>query len=341
MATCQLKIFDEVNIKIEGLPADIRRKLTKKMKFEIPYARHTPQYKLGRWDGMKGFFGLSGHGYLNHLDRLLPVLTENGYTISEIIDERQPIDLTLNKIAADYWGDQVWPAGHPKEGEQIRLRDYQVDAVNNFLANPQSIQQIATGAGKTILTATLSKIVESVGRSLIIVPNKSLVVQTEKDYKNVGLDVGVYFGDRKELGKTHTICTWQSLNILDKKGKAGQSVLTLAEFLEGVQSIIVDECFDGDTLITTPQGKVPIKDLKAGDKVINLCEKTNQYKEDIIVKVHKNLTHSKSEKMFELEFDNGIKTKVTANHKFLTNKGWMRSDELTDDLEIIDINTYS
>jgi hypothetical protein len=192
----------------------------------------------------------------------------------------------------------------------------------------------------TIITATLSKICEPFGRTLVVVPNKSLVTQTENDYRNCGLDVGVYFGDRKELGRTHTICTWQSLNILDKRNKNGEELLSLAEFLEEVSTIIIDECFDGDTLITTPQGKTPIKDLKAGDKVINLCEKTKQYKEDIVVKVHKNLTHSESEKMLELEFDNGITTKVTANHKFLTNKGWVRADELTKDLEIIDINTY-
>jgi intein/homing endonuclease len=45
--------------------------------------------------------------------------------------------------------------------------------------------------------------------------------------------------------------------------------------------------------------------------------------------------------MLELEFDNNVIIKVTANHKFLTNKGWVRADELTEDLEIIDINTYS
>jgi len=121
------------------------------------------------------------------------------------------------------------------------LRDYQVEAINNFLAHPQSLQQIATGAGKTITTATLSHISEPYGRSLVIVPNKSLVEQTEEDYINCGLDVGVYFGDRKQLGKTHTICTWQSLNILDKKHKDGSAVLSLAEFLEGVSTIIVDE----------------------------------------------------------------------------------------------------
>jgi superfamily II DNA or RNA helicase len=51
----------------------------------------------------------------------------------------------------------------------------------------------------------------------------------------------VYFGDRKMLNCTHTICTWQSLNILDKRHKDGEAVLSLAEFLEGVSTVIVDE----------------------------------------------------------------------------------------------------
>jgi len=340
MPTCKLTVFDEVNIKLEGLPPDVRRKLANAMKFEVPYARHTPQYKLGRWDGTKGYFGLGGYGYLNHLERLLPILEDQGYRVDEINDQRQHFEIELETIDENYWAGSYWPKGHEREGEPIVLRDYQVAVINNFLQNPQSLQEIATGAGKTIMTATLSKIVEPIGRSLVIVPNKSLVTQTEKDYINVGLDVGVYFGDRKELGRTHTICTWQSLNVLDKRNKDGKEVLSLAEFLEDIQTVIVDECFDGDTLISTPNGKIPIKDLKEGDKVINLCEKTKKYKEDIIVKVHKNLPNSDSEKMLELKFDNGKKIKVTANHKFLTNAGWIRADQLTADLEIIDINTY-
>jgi superfamily II DNA or RNA helicase len=122
------------------------------------------------------------------------------------------------------------------------LRDYQVDAINKFLTNTQALQEIATGAGKTITTATLSHLSEKYGRSIVIVPNKSLVEQTEEDYINVGLDVGVYYGDRKDLDKTHTICTWQSLNILDKKSKNHeQEIVTLAEFLDGVRTVIVDE----------------------------------------------------------------------------------------------------
>ena len=241
MGTCKLVIEDEVNIKLEGLEVDIRRKLSNTLKFEVPYARYMPQYKLGRWDGKVAFFGLGGTGYVNHLDTITKVLHKQGIEIADIEDRRHTIDLSFDTITADYWGDKTWPKGHPAEGEKIRLRDYQVEVINNFLENPQSLQEVATGAGKTIITATLSNLTETYGRSLVIVPNKSLVTQTEEDYINCGLDVGVYFGDRKELGKTHTICTWQSLNILDKKFKDGSAVLSLAEFLEDVSTIIIDE----------------------------------------------------------------------------------------------------
>ena len=241
MATCKLIIEDEVNIKLEGLEVDVRRKLSNALKFEVPYARYMPQYKLGRWDGKVAFFGIGGTGYVNHLDVVSDVLAKNNVQIVDIEDKRHPIDLKFENIKEDFWGNKTWPKGHPAEGEPIRLRDYQVEVVNNFLQNPQALQEVATGAGKTIITATLSKITEPYGRSLVVVPNKSLVTQTEEDYINCGLDVGVYFGDRKELGKTHTICTWQSLNILDKKFKNGEAVLGLAEFLEGVSTIIIDE----------------------------------------------------------------------------------------------------
>ncbi len=243
MKTCKLIIEDEVNIKIEGLEVDVRRKLANALKFEVPYAKYMPQYKLGRWDGKVAFFGIGGTGYVNHLDVVSDILNKQGVEIIDIDDRRHPIQLDFTPVTERYWADQgvVWPEGHPVAGTEIILRDYQVEAINNFLSHPQSLQQIATGAGKTITTATLSHIAEPYGRSLVIVPNKSLVEQTEEDYINCGLDVGVYFGDRKQLGKTHTICTWQSLNILDKKTKDGSAVLSLAEFLEGVSTIIVDE----------------------------------------------------------------------------------------------------
>jgi len=148
MPTCKLIIDDEVNIKIEGLPVDVRRKISSALKFEVPYAKHMPQYKLGRWDGKVAFFGIGGTGYVNHLDKVVEVLDRCGYTISEIEDRREPVQFNFPKITEEYWGDTCWPAGHPAEGEPIRMRDYQVEVVNNFLENPQALQEVATGAGK-------------------------------------------------------------------------------------------------------------------------------------------------------------------------------------------------
>jgi superfamily II DNA or RNA helicase len=149
-------------------------------------------------------------------------------------------------------------------GEPIVMRDYQVEIVNNFLANPQCLQEVATGAGKTIMTAALSNAVTPYGRSIVIVPNKSLVTQTEKDYINMQQDVGVFFGDRKEYGRTHTICTWQSLNVLLKNTKSGVGEVTIGEFLEGVVCVIVDEVHMAKadalkTLLTGVMSRVPIR----------------------------------------------------------------------------------
>ena len=242
MSLCKLTIKDEVNVKFDGLELETRRKLANKFKVEVPWARYQPSYRLGRWDGTIAFFGIGGSGYMCHLEEILNVITNDGYEI-EVEDLRHHIDLKFNKVTENYWADmgKVWPPGHPQQGQPIVLRDYQYDAVNKFLENPQSLQQIATGAGKTITTATLSHCCEPYGRTIIIVPNKSLVEQTEEDFRNVGLDVGVYYGDRKELGKTHTICTWQSLNVLDKKSHDNEEAMTLKEFFEDVVAIIVDE----------------------------------------------------------------------------------------------------
>jgi superfamily II DNA or RNA helicase len=237
----QLRIIDEVNCKFLNLDLETRKNLVKKFRLEDPTARFRPAYKLGRWDGSVSFFGLGGTTYVSILPRVLKYLEERNYYV-EIEDLRSPIDLKFSEINCDFWGEKTWPKGHRFEGQPIRLREDQVEVINKFLQNPQSIQEIATGFGKTITTATLAKICEKYGRTIIIVPNKSLVEQTEEDFVNCQLDIGVYFGDRKELGRIHTIATWQSLNILEKKSYDNEESLTLAEFLDGVQCVIVDEC---------------------------------------------------------------------------------------------------
>ena len=264
MSLARLLIKDEVNVKIEGLDLHERKELTNKFKYEVPGARYMPAVRLGRWDGKVGFFQLGGSTYINLLPEILQYLDQQGYQV-ELEDFREyQTQFEFTQVSEDTFSNINWPEGHPIAGEPIVLRDYQVEIINKFLANPQSLQEIATGAGKTLITAALSSQCEPHGRTIVIVPNKSLVTQTEADYVNMGLDVGVYFGDRKEFGRTHTICTWQSLNILLKGSRNHEVDITIHEFLEDVVCVMVDEVHMAKadalkTLLTGVMAHIPIR----------------------------------------------------------------------------------
>ena len=222
-----------------------------------------PSYKLGRWDGCIRYCDIGGRTYFHLLDKLLPIVTEDGYEI-EVKDARKNWNFSFTNVTKDSYQHVVWPKKHPAEGEPIILRDYQVDIVNKFLDNPQCLQEVATGAGKTLVTAVLSHKCQGYGRTIVIVPNKDLVVQTEKDYINLGLDVGVLYGDRKEYDKTHTICTWQSLSVLEKKSKNYEADFPIDEFLDGVVCVMVDEVHKAKAevlknLLSGPFKNVPIR----------------------------------------------------------------------------------
>ena len=263
MGKCVLEIRDEVNVRFQGLDVKTRRKISDEVKYFLPYAYHMPAYKLGRWDGCIRYCDIGGRTYFHLLDKLLPIVTEDGYEI-EVKDARKNWNFSFTNVTKDSYQHVVWPKKHPAEGEPIILRDYQVDIINKFLDNPQCLQEVATGAGKTLVTAVLSHKCQGYGRTIVIVPNKDLVVQTEKDYINLGLDVGVLYGDRKEYDKTHTICTWQSLSVLEKKSKNYEADFPIDEFLDGVVCVMVDEVHKAKAevlknLLSGPFKNVPIR----------------------------------------------------------------------------------
>jgi superfamily II DNA or RNA helicase len=264
MRTATIVIRDEVNIKIEGLELDARRSLVNAFKYDVPGARYLPAVRLGRWDGKVSYFQLGGSTYVNLLPEIIPILEKFNYDV-ELDDQREySTTFEFEKVTEQTFSHIAWGRGHPLEGQPMALRDYQVDIINNFLENPQCIQEIATGAGKTVITAALSNAVAPYGRTIVIVPNKSLVTQTEKDYINMQQDVGVYFGDRKEWGRQHTICTWQSLNVLLKNTKNSVGDVTIGEFLEDVVCVIVDEVHMAKadalkSLLTGVMARIPLR----------------------------------------------------------------------------------
>jgi len=240
MKSAKIIIKNEVQCKIDGLDVETRRKLNKKFEFEKPGARYLTSVKYGRWNGKVSYCTISGSTYVNLLEEIVPILEQDGYHL-ELEDKRDhTIKFEFEEVTKDSFNDVLWPEGHVLAGTPVVPKDHQLQIINGCLQNPQSIYLAATSSGKTLVTAALSKSVEKYGKSLVIVPNKSLVVQTEVDYVNMGLDVGVYFGDRKELGKTHTICTWQSLNAILKARQENPADTRLDNFLD-VICVICDE----------------------------------------------------------------------------------------------------
>lgn len=263
MLTAKLIIQDEVNCKFEGVDVATRRQMVKALEFVLPHARHTPQFKMGRWDGKICFCDVAGRTYVNLLDKVLPILTKAGYNI-EIDDQRNSHSFDFRPIDKDSYQHVLWPKGHPLAGKPIEIKQHQVDIVNDFLANTSGVALASTGAGKTIVTAILSHQVEKYGRSIVIVPTQDLVKQTEADYINMGLDVGAFYGGRKDFGKTHTICTWQSLESLNKRSKSGEAEVSLAEFISGVVCVICDETHKSKSkvlrdLLSGPFSNIPIR----------------------------------------------------------------------------------
>lgn len=262
--TCIINVEDEVNVKLEGLDLNARRDCSNAVKYFMPHARYSAAYKLGRWDGKQGFCTIGGRTYLNVLDKILPIVEKHGYTL-EIQDNRTPINFDFKEIDENYFSNINWPVGHRFAGQPIVLRDYQVQAINECLLSPQGISVAPTSAGKTLITAGLSSIAQQYGRTIVIVPNKNLVQQTEEDYRNIGLDVGVLYGDRKEYSRTHTICTWQSLNVLDKKSKDALDDDQLAVFLNGLVAVICDEVHSVKnmgvlhSLLTSTFSNIPVR----------------------------------------------------------------------------------
>jgi len=160
---CVIEIKDEVNIKLSGLDLDVRKKLVTAFKYENPAAKYLPAVRLGRWDGKIAYFQLGGSTYTNLLPEIIPILERYDYDI--VLDDQREYSTTFEFELAheNTFADTTWPAGHPAAGQPIILRDYQVAVINNYLQNPQCIQEVATGAGKclsgdTVLRFTINEL---------------------------------------------------------------------------------------------------------------------------------------------------------------------------------------
>ena len=247
----QIIYRDYVKCQVIGLTPEDRSKAYNHFSVFIPTARYMPSYKIGAFDGYKRYFTLTGLFFTNLLPELYSILDMSKYEVEEAWAEGVEKDKYTFDIADElYLSEFKWPKGHRLEGQPVELYDHQVDIINACLENHRCIIEAATGSGKTAIALALAKEVSQYGRLVIIEPSRDLTLQTAQFFRDLGFDdVGICGCGLRELNKKVTICTWQTINSINKRGKSDDiaddkkqlSLDELKQLVEGTIGLLIDE----------------------------------------------------------------------------------------------------
>jgi len=105
----------------------------------------------------------------------------------------------------------------------FKLYEYQEKAIKQILKQQKSFNKCATGSGKSVIISGIIEFFRLKGlKGILLVPNINLLTQFNSDIESYNLNeiynnTEIIGGDNsvknvKELNKTLTISTWQSLN---------------------------------------------------------------------------------------------------------------------------------
>lgn len=248
----------------------------------------------------------------------------------EIVGLERIIDVNFDENDFREWVKDFFN-DHPK----YTPRDYQVDSAAAILKNRLCTSEIATSAGKTLITFLVYGYLKSRGKMrkmLTIVPNTTLVMQMKddwEDYNNGKLDLKIrqVYGGAKDNDPTADVIvgTFQSL------------VKKTLDYFKGIDIVFVDECLHPDSLIRmTDSTQKKISDVQIGDWVETVNQTTGEIESREVEFVYENLSQ---EDMYEIETEDGRILRLTGNHKVLTDElVWKRVDELRENDEILDID---
>jgi superfamily II DNA or RNA helicase len=235
---------DEVYAKII-CEKHVAKELSEYFTFMVPGHQFTPAFRNRIWDGKIRLFNLStSQIYLGLMSYLQNFCNEREYEF----------ECEVN-LTDDY------PVYHAKKfieelqlqsrGQDIEVRDYQIDAFVHGMRNHRNMLLSPTASGKSLIIYLFVRqlIQYKQLRGLIIVPTTSLVEQLYSDFADYSSknnwDVEenvhrVYQGKDKQTNKNVVISTWQSLYTLPK------------EYFEQYDFIIGDEAhlFKAQSLTT-------------------------------------------------------------------------------------------
>jgi len=215
--------MEKVNIKLgnvfsklEGhLPMQVWEEVDRRTSFQVPGYYFSKLYKRGVWDGRKHL--------LWKMSQLFPTGLA-GYVCDALQYRKYPYQVEDCRKKPTF-------KLHPLSLRGIRLRDYQVEAINAGIKAERGILDLAGGSGKTSLG---SGIIQVLGLpSLVITHRVELLHQTSTQIQNqTGIIVG-YIGDGNWRPEKVTVAMIETLATYDRK--------VVKELLDSIDVLIIDE----------------------------------------------------------------------------------------------------
>ena len=210
--------INEVYLKIEVDPS-LSRELTDYFTFEVPGHRFMPAYRNKIWDGkIRLFSPATGQIYVGLLEHIKDFCKRNEieYIINEGVED-------VKEISKEVVKGFIRSLKPKTKGKSIKLRDYQIDAVEYAIKSNRALLVSPTASGKSLIIYSLIRYYHMMDlKTLILVPTTSLVEQMYSDFQDYGWSSEtycqkIYQGYDKKITKDVVISTWQSIYKMPKK----------------------------------------------------------------------------------------------------------------------------
>lgn len=251
------RVIDEVNCIIEGLPSPQLSNLQREFSFMEKGAHMTAAYRLGEWDGRVSLIDDEGITY-NHLIEPICEFLESKYRLLsknriDLVDER-----TYDRVLPDDLPPV--PIDYVKEETGYDFRPHQLESINAALRERKGIFNLATNAGKTVITVALSKVLDPYTKTVTVIPSEMLCRQTFEDYQKTDLNAGLFHSGIKKNKRADFIKNHRHIIVTDRL-----FCNEIALFADEHFAVMVDEVHRfGEVLEETLRVEVPHWQIRFG-----------------------------------------------------------------------------
>lgn len=208
------------------------------LQVDVPGAKYTWAYKSRQWNGKACLWEDIVDGHNQHVGisirtGLLPRLTK-------LLDK--------GKVPWQYGADRRnLPLNHQLNKTQVKLRDYQYDAVKAAFGHtqgnlgwwPRGVLEMATGSGKTNVAVAMYEM--NPVPTFFLVHRKDLLIQAKERFEQYGHTVGVIGGGEFNPVAGLNIATLQTLKSIFEDTESTRAG-SLAVMMLNCKQVFFDEC---------------------------------------------------------------------------------------------------